>query len=253
MSNYTRSLSATDADHLKLSLEASERLSLTCERNESNDSLVYSYAGSGFPISKKWNVKVYSSKKKGIKCVSNDLHLVDLIFSRNWQSLNPSERTVLKIDDSGWGCPLGGVMVGVSDESRVETDIVDIEHFNSPGMQSRNYLQEYARKGVALLDRFNATPQTHRIEICTGFVNVELKDALRNLGYEVSVTEITGLLQDTLEQRFREYLLTLTHGIDLYCDPKEVEKSEIPKFFDRAVAYGKQHPELIKSGWKCFQ
>ena len=75
---------------------------------------------------------------------------------------------------------------------------------------------------------------------------------LRNKGYDVRVTEIKGLLQDSLEQLFKEYVKKET-GRDLAYDIKKIRKEEIGKIYYQILNWGKEHaPHLLKSGWRSL-
>ena len=103
-----------------------------------------------------------------------------------------------------------------------------------------------------LIDRFGATPDTHRIEICTGYVNQPLREKLRRLGYDVRVVEIRGMLQDELEKIYKEYVFEEI-GSDIYYDPKSMKKREIPRRYRECLEYGKRHcPDQIKTGWDAI-
>ncbi len=118
--------------------------------------------------------------------------------------------------------------------------------------QTRRYLKKYANLAIHLLGRFGASPDTHRIEICTGYVNQPLREELRNLGYDVRVVEIKGMLQDNLEEIYREYILAEI-GSDIYYDPKDMKKSEIPRRYRETLEFGRKHcPHKIKTGWNAI-
>ncbi|MBN1561339.1 hypothetical protein JW998_13885, partial [candidate division KSB1 bacterium] len=167
----------------------------------------------------------------------------------------PPNIPVLRIDDAGWGFPLCGVMVGVSDEQKVMTATVPVEYFRNDTdkrFDSKKYLKKYSELAVELVNKFNATPNTHRIEICTGYINQPLREKLRNLGFDVRVVEIKGLLQAELENIYKKYVFEIV-GADIYYDPKEMEKSEIPKVYYKCLNYGlKNCPDLIKTGWESL-
>jgi hypothetical protein len=111
---------------------------------------------------------------------------------------------------------------------------------------------EYADMAIQLLDQFGANPDTHRIEICTGYVNQPLREELRSLGYDVRVEEIKGMLQDKLEKAYREYVIEEV-GADIYYDPKEMNKSEISRRYGESIKFGKEHcPHKIKAGWNAI-
>jgi len=226
------------------------------DKPENNPYLLGSFCGVEPFVTKKWNVKIFrfSKSKKGYSVVCNDWEIFGAIKDRIWEYFNIPGLPVISIDDAGWGFPLCGVMVGASDGEKVVTDVVPVSLFQGHYFSSKEYMISYSDRGQILIeDEFEASPDTHRIEICTGYVNVLLKYALRNLGYDVRVVEIKGLLQDELEIRFKEYVKE-TIGQDIYYDPKEMDKNDIPLEYHKCVDFGRKHfPHLLKSGWKSMQ
>jgi hypothetical protein len=256
--SMSRKLPPSEAWVILEAMVRAECVGLIRYRTEKNKYLAASYCGTGGRVSHKWNVKVYRPQKitgmQSVVCV--DFHLLDEIVANGGSLPGMSRKKVITIDDSGWGFPLCGVMVGVTNGERVETSVVPIRFFrhDTPeAFKTRAYLDEYARVGEALLWRLKATPQTHRIEICTGYVNAGLKEQLREHGYEVRVVEVTGLLQDELENEFRAYVAQEL-GDDIYFDPKDMDKSNIPRRYGEAVAFGREHcPHLLKTGWEGLE
>jgi hypothetical protein len=241
-------------DRLK---QASER-GFISDKPENNPSLLASYKGvEGKGISPKWNIKIYTynKKKKGHSLVCGDKHVLGILLDEDYESFVTPDLQILRIDDAGWGFPLCGVMVGVSDDQTVRVDVVPVEYFRDDtenSFQTKEYLQRYIELATQLLDQFGASPKTHRIEICTGFVNQPLRDQLRELGYDVRVVEIKGLLQDELEEQYKVYVMEEI-GSDIYYDPKKMEKSEIPRKYRECLEYGNNNcPHLIKTGWNAI-
>ena len=238
---------------MKSSPQLEERLKDLCSkgelspRMEKNNYLKVSYCGTGKLISPKWNVKIYTSGA----VVCNDLPLLKNILEG---SLMPAPSLpLIQIDDAGIGFPLCGAMVGITDGKQVWTDIVDVSFFQTPKFEKQQYVTEYARKGLNLLSQIGVKSETSRIEICTGFINTRLKDLLREKGFDVRVTEIKGLLQDQLEQLFREHIHREV-GQDIAYDIKMIKNSEIPKYYCKALEWGKKYaPHLLKSGWKSMK
>ena len=105
-----------------------------------------------------------------------------------------------------------------------------------------------------LLNDFKIAKNTHRIEICTGYINRTLKDRLTSAGFDVRTTEIKGMLQDSLERLFKEYVHKEL-GTDLAYDPKELADSrDIGSRYYSVLNWGKAHaPHLLKSGWKSMK
>lgn len=227
-------------------------------REENNDALLAAFRGTADgPVSPKWNVKIYqyNAKKGGHSVVCVDRDVLQRIVDGDWAAFVPPSLPVLRVDDAGWGFPLCGVMVGVSDEREVRVATVPIEYFRREGpnaYHTKRYLAAYTERATEVIRGFGATPETHRIEICTGFVNQPLRDALRGLGFDVRVVEITGLLQDELEQRFRAHVREVL-GEDLYYDPKEIPKAEIPRRYRACVEFGRRtRPDQLKTGWESL-
>lgn len=219
-------------------------------RTENNKYLKLSYKGKGGLISPKWNIKIYTSGS----IVSTDLKLVEDILHDNLKEADASLK-VLKIDDAGVGFPLCGVAVGIASATEVFTDFISVKYFQSPLFENHAYLKAYADAGYTLLiKKFKADPKTHRIEICTGYINMALRDMLWDKGFDVRVVEITGLLQDTLEKAFREHVKEKTHA-DLGYDPKEYpDKSSLARKYYAVLDWGKKYaPQLLKSGWRSMK
>ncbi|MFH1612114.1 MAG: hypothetical protein ABIB46_00010 [bacterium] len=224
------------------------------KRYENNSCLLASFRGiEEKGITPKWNVKIYmyNQKKQGYSIVCVDTHILENLVKEDYESFIPPSLKVLQIDDAGWGFPLCGVMVGVSDGEQIKTKVVTVEYFQEH-FQTKLYLEKYASLAIEILDEFHASFEQYRIEICTGHVNKLLKEQLREKGYDVRVTEIKGLLQDTLEELFRKYVIE-DIGSDIYYDPKNMEKNEISKIYKKALEFGKKYyPHKIKSGWSSI-
>ena len=220
-------------------------------RTERNIYLKVSYKGAGGLVSDKWNVKIYTTGS----VVCNDEGLLSDILAGSLKAPDDS-LTVIQCDDSGWGFPLLGVMVGMTDGKRVATRVVDLKYFQSPLFEEKAYLDEYSRVGMELFEKeFRASPKTHRVEICSGYVNLRLKDAFRSRGYDVRITEVKGLLQDSLEGLFRQYVKD-TIGGDFAYDPKEFRdnKGALARKYYAVVDWAEKNaPELLKTGWASMK
>jgi hypothetical protein len=223
---------------------------LIVTRTENNPTLKCSYKGSGNLVTPKWNVKIYHSGS----VVCTDKILLQEILDNKIKPPDSSLK-VVRIDDSGWGFPLLGVMIGINivGDSKIWTDTVPVKYFQDPLWESKDYLNEYASLGMKILDNLNVRPETHRIEICTGNINKNLKNLLRKYAFDVRVVEIKGLLQDQLEHLFCEYVKVIT-GKDLAYDPKIVSGKLLGTYYYSVLNWGKANsPHLLKSGWKAIQ
>ena len=247
-----------ETDFIIAKLEQALEKGFVTSRSENNLYLLASFMGvEEKGITPKWNVKIYtySRKKKGHSLVCVDKHVLGRLLDEDYDSFIPPDLQILRIDDAGWGFPLCGVMVGISDEQRVQTATVPVEYFRDDtenGFHTKRYLKRYADLAIQLFDQFGATPDTHRIEICTGYVNQPLREELRKLGYDVRVVEIKGLLQDELEELYRTHILEVV-GADIYYDPKDMKKTDIPQRYRKCLEYGQRHcPHQIKTGWSAI-
>jgi hypothetical protein len=219
-------------------------------RKENSPYVVLSVYGDGVRAPKKWNAKIYKDGKGRLKLVTVDLKtLRDMLESRT----APQKERTVTVDDAGWGFPLGGVMIGAASDKRIETGLIPVEYFQGIRFERHEYLEKAASVTLDLLKRLDVRPEDTLVEICTGYVNVGSKKALRDAGYEVNVVEVKGLLQDELENRFKEYVGTL--GYHGYFDPKETHDPKRP--FDKIIAWINEKPgermKLAKTGWKYFK
>ncbi|MBF0224366.1 MAG: hypothetical protein HQK76_02830 [Desulfobacterales bacterium] len=228
-------------------------------RTEHNISLMASFKGVEHKgVSPKWNVKIYSYNrgKNGHTIVCVDKLILDKLVNQEYEYFIPPKLKVLKIDDAGWGFPLCGIMIGVTDEKEIKTAVVPIKYFRHDTKShfgTKQYLKKYTSLGIQLVEEFGASPDTYRIEICTGYVNQPLREKLRKLGYDVRVVEIKGMLQHQLENKFKDYIF-MEVGEDIYYDPKDMEKKEIPiKYYD-CLDFGWRYcPDKIKTGWNSIK
>lgn len=235
---------------LETALQNMATKGLIIPRTENNRYLKISYKGTGTLITPKWNIKIYTTGSG----VCTDISIIKDFVGGRLKPPDPSLK-LIQIDDSGWGSPIGGVMIGLCCDKRIVTDVVNVAFFRKGPFERRDYLKAYADQGWALIQKeFKASPKTHRIEICTGFINNSLRDLLRKEGFDVRQVEIKGLLQDKLEDLFRYYIKEITGGADLAYDPKELNKSQISNYYYKALKFGKEKaPHLLKSGWRAIQ
>lgn len=217
-------------------------------RHENNPHLKVSYKGTNTEISDKWNVKIY---KTGSIVTTDEGTLTEII--KGTYTSHSTLLKVIQIDDAGFGSPICGVMVGVYDGTKIQTDTVDVKLFQGDAYDKRLYLKDYTKKGLAIINRLGISPKTHRVEICSGFINQPLKDNLRGLGYRVTITDITGPLQDDLENLYKAHVKDLT-GKDMGYDPKELSAHEIAREYHKTVLWARTNaPQLLKTGWKALR
>lgn len=222
------------------------------EKKESNEYCMLHVHGDNIRAPETFNAKVYSGKK-GMKLVTNDYEtLMDLI---NNKQKNGSYSRIISIDDSGWGFPLNGVLVGAYDTlaNSFKFKEIDVKFFQGREFNEKSYLFEYAKKGIEIINEFNPDKNTTLIKICTGYINIELKRELRKIGFNVEVAKIGEPLQSELERKHKEYIKE-KFGYDAYYDPKELKTAEIVSEFNDVVEFIRKNNLMssAKSGWEYF-
>lgn len=237
------------SEYLETLLKKMVAKGLIISRTENNQYLKLSYKGSSEFFNPKWNIKIYTTGT--VTCT-------DIVTLRKYalDKLKPPDESLIliKIDDSGWGFPLCGILVGVEVSGVVYTDEVSVRYFKPGPFKRKEYLKKYSEKGLRIItQKIKADYRTHRIEICNGFVNTVLKEDLQELGYDVRSVEITGLLQDSLEKLFKDYIKKKT-GVDLAYDPKKIGADQLSFEYYNAFEWGKSFvPHLLKSGWRSMK
>lgn len=237
-------------NQIESKLKEARNKGLIVPRTENNQYLKVSYKGAGKLVSEKWNIKIYTTGS----IVCNDFPTLDDIVSGKIAPPDQN-KTLIQIDDAGVGFPMCGVMVGVTDGDTVYTDVVDVSYFKPGAFEKKAYLKEYTRKGYDIVVRiFKATPQTHRIEICTGYINTRLKSYLREKGFDVRVVDIKGRLQEELEDLYKDHVKKQA-GVDLAYDPKNLgSKKDLANNYYRVLRWGLANaPHLLKSGWESIK
>jgi hypothetical protein len=231
---------------MEAALQDLAKRGLLVPRTENNKYLKVSYRGAGTDVPVTWNIKVYSSGS----VVTTDDHLLASFLDGSFKQPD-SRLKVLQCDDAGWGFPLCGVMVGVSDGEQLMTAVVDVRWFKKGVFETKGYLKEYSRLARDILwEHFTARPETHRVEICSGYVNSALKEDLRHDRFDVRIAKVTGFLQDRLEKSFKEYVHTAL-GADLAYDPKAMpDKASVARKYAAVLEWGRKNkPHMLKDGW----
>lgn len=209
------------------------------EKKENNEYILLHVHGDNVRAPETFNAKVYSGKK-GLKLVTNDYHTLQQLIEG--KPSNKKYDRVIYIDDSGAGFPLQGILIGAYDTKTSKTEIgeVSVEFFQSPKFENQEYLNEAANVALKLLHKFNVKPNDTLIKICTGFVNIKIKEKLREISYDVEIAKIGEPLQSELEKKHKEYIKTTAGFLDYY-DPKETNNISLE--FEKVINWIKEKPE----------
>lgn len=161
-------------------------------------------------------------------------------------------KTIIQIDDAGWGNPLGGVLIGAAnaETSAFVSKEISIAYFKEGFFEEQNYLEEAAKLSVENLRCSGVDNRSFKIHLCPGYIHSKTEKLLRRMGYKVIRTEIKEPLQTLLEQEYRKYILQMT-GVDLYYDPKVMGKTEIAAAYRKTISFIESHNmwDLAKTGW----
>ena len=166
---------------------------------------------------------------------------------------------MVKIDDAGWGCLVGGVLLGIYREETSEFAYrqIPVEVFQGPSFATREYCVAAYRITPDLLTAINVS-KSEPIFVCTGEVLSGVRRYLADHGYNWRAGKITGGLQEKIETTLLQNLKRLEIKVDY-----ETLTEKQGLLFWHCVRWlkggnlnGKALPErakLCKTGWKTFR
>ena len=152
----------------------------------------------------------------------------------------------IQIDDSGWGCLLGGVMIGMynTENKRFKHKLIPISYFRGKKFKTgayRNYAVKIFRE---LLMKIGPCG---KISICRGTI----LDGIYNSGFDKKMmerVEIGDPLQSLLEKEFAKHLMK--------CGVPEGSGGAHCLSFDDQVKWALEDPKrvkFVKTGWNSWQ
>lgn len=234
------------------------------EVKENNQYLVVHLKGDGNIAPDTWNAKVYRKATGAMTVVTTDLELLSSLISNTPQPIvaKPGERVIM-IDDSGWGFPVGGTLIGLHDslDNSIHIGEVPVTFYQEPCFSKKAYLWKAASVVVRLLgelehpnaDIFDCRTVNPLFTVCTGYVNTGIVKELRERGFRVVTCKIGEPLQSELEKRHTEYIAKLVNA-DIYYDPKGMKPQAIGRAYNRAIDWiiDGDHWKLAKTGWRSM-
>jgi hypothetical protein len=168
-------------------------------------------------------------------------------------------QVTVQIDDAGWGCLLGGVIIGVY---RVETGQyawgeVPVESFQGAAFARKEYLGEAARLAARLFEELDVQAG-EPVEICSGYVLGGVREWLSASGYRWQQIKVEGPLQTlaetTLLQRLRQigldgldYETLEKHGLLFWLCLRWLKGGDVDA--TRALPGRERH---AKTGWASY-
>lgn len=160
---------------------------------------------------------------------------------------------MLEIDDSGWGCPIGGVLIGVLRRETEEylTGIIPVSFFQED-FKKGAYLLKARNLTKNLISRLKVGPR-EQIIVCPGPLFREFRTFLFEEGFNFQVRTIGDPLQSLLEKSFAQYLNSI--GV-----PQEIlaQGAFHPSRRFRALLrwVAEDYPQrirLCKTGWSSWE
>jgi hypothetical protein len=253
----------------KNQLDTLKKLGLP-EVKENNQWLLLHVKGDGEKAPQSWNARIYTNSAGNMKVVTTDMSVFSALLDgrQHAQKMTPPAKPeagrVITIDDSGWGFPLLGTLIGLHDslDNSIHIGEVPVKYYQPPFFERKDYIYEAAHQVVRLLDElqhpnadiFDPRTVNALFKVCTGYVNTGIVTELRERGFKVETCAIGEPLQSALETAHMNYIREKTKA-DIYYDPKELDKAEIPKKFGEVVRWIEKNNawSLTKTGWKYFK
>jgi len=113
------------------------------------------------------------------------------------------------VDDSGWGCSLGGICIGArSTLGTMQMSYIPTKVFLRPVEEYMDRIAEETRVLCLSVFQTDQKPPSH-IRMCTAPCFIKARELMSSLGIKVSVGEIRGDLQEKLLDEFRRNLVLL--------------------------------------------
>ncbi len=240
------------------------------EVKENNQWLILHVKGDGVRAPQSWNARIYTNSAGNMKVVTTDMAILMALLEGQQQPpqmvppVKSEASRVISIDDSGWGFPLLGTLVGLHDslDNSFHVGEVPVQYYQTPLFERKDYLFVAANVVTRLIGELKLEnvdcfrPQSVNVlfKVCTGYVNTGIVRELRERGFKVETCTIGEPLQSALEAAHMNYIREKTRA-DIYYDPKELDKAEIPKKFGEVVTWIEKNNawSLTKTGWNYFK
>jgi len=122
------------------------------EVKENNQWLLFHVKGDGEKAPQSWNAKIYTNSAGNMKVVTTDMAIFAALLGGQQQDQlivphgKSEARRVISIDDSGWGFPLLGTLVGLHDslDDSIHIGEVPVKFYQPPLFERKDYLFQAA-------------------------------------------------------------------------------------------------------------
>ena len=156
---------------------------------------------------------------------------------------------VVEIDDSGWGDLLGGVVIVMRRVGTDETHVgeIPLEMFQEKEFKYKAYLRATTMIILNGIDELGIK-RSEPLHICKGYVFTSAKETLREMGYKVVESKITGKTQELAEEEFLKSLERLGLG--------SIDRLREIRSFKGFLSWVKEdlpyREKYVKTGWKSW-
>lgn len=170
---------------------------------------------------------------------------------------------MLLIDDAGWGCIVGGVVIGIYNDvsGNFFSREIPPASFQGKAWESKQFLHDAANVVINYLST-NSYPKDAPIMICTGYCLDGISDALSENKYTFCRGKITGPLQFHIESELvsglaRKYAFEVSYDLAVAAANKGLfwwKQIQWLKRGDpeRTLRAAPERVPLCKTGWATF-
>ena len=158
-------------------------------------------------------------------------------------------RKVILIDDAGWGDLILGVVIGalkLPDRKYMERRI-PVSSFQPPNFEDKRYLDDAVKIAKEIVEVMRPDRETY-FQICSGYVLSSIRRHLRDQGFNVEKTEITGELQEMVERSYVEWCKEVGVPTERLGD-----KSRFWTLLEWVAEKPRIREKLVKTGWKSWK
>lgn len=202
------------------------------------------------------NIIKFFKSKKGITFYCNTEITIEHILQKQLIQRNATNK-IIEIDDSGWGSPFLGVLIGFFFHPIEKLDFILVEpkYFQTPLFESHTYLNRTTELILQKFEEYHIDKEWH-IEMCSGYIFEKARDSLRQIEYQLTSVQIRGILQNYVEAKFRDILTNEYHIPSNILGGITQSKQDYKISFYKMISYIEQHPEVLKyckTGWNYFK
>ncbi len=158
-------------------------------------------------------------------------------------------RNVILMDDAGWGDLILGVVIGALKlpERRYMERRIPVSSFQPPNFEDKRYLDDAVKIVEEIVEVMRPDRKT-RFKVCSGYVLSSIRRHLRDQGFKVEKTEITGELQEMVERSYIRWCKEVGFSIE-----RLGEKRRFWDILERVAEKPGIREKLVKTGWKSWK